>query len=347
MNSVQRILEYIEKEEKEAAFDKPKAPENWPSKGEFECLNLEYRYRDDLPTVLHRISFDVKAKEKIGIVGRSGSGKSTLTLGMLRILEVEEGAEDRYIKIDGVDIKEMGLHELRRRVTIIPQDPILFTGTVKTNIDPFNEHTDEEIVDALKKAQIWDALRGTMETPPTPVSQVQSPTHDMTRHFELSDRNKTMELALLMNTDNLSKLTMKIDEGGSNLSVGQRQLLCMARAVIRKSKVLLMDEATANIDEYTDNLIQQMIKKYFKDATVIAIAHRLKSVIQYDRILVLERGNIAEFDTPLNLLDNEESIFGALVRENGADYEKELREMATEKLEEDQMSREPLEAVNY
>lgn len=238
-----------------------------------------------------------------GVVGRTGSGKSTLTLGILRILELVEDPTGKLgkIEIDNIDIANIGLHELRKKVTIIPQDPMLFTETIRFNIDPFSEMSDEEIVDALKKTHMWDSL-------------------------ELSDPSKKGTPQEIE-----EKLKMKVTEGGGNFSLGQRQLLCMARALIRKPKVLLLDEATASIDEMTDHLIQKMIRSEFTDTTVITIAHRLNTIIQYDKIMVLDKGKIVEFDAPDVLLEDEGGAFLKLIREQGADFEERMKNLARNK----------------
>ena len=185
--------------------------------------------------------------------------------------------------MDKTNVSEIGLHHLRHSVAMIPQDPLLFSGTLKSNIDPFGKYSDEEIVDSLKKAHIWEDLKE-----------------------ESSEEDPVKK-----------KLYSKIDEEGSNYSLGQRQLICLARALIRNPKILLMDEATASIDLKTDKLIQEMITKEFKDATVITIAHRLNTIINYDKILVLDKGRVQEYDSPCKLVENEESFLGKSIRKVG------------------------------
>ena len=289
MSSVQKINEFIEKNPMEADFDAPK-PKNqpWPSLGVIKAENLCYKYRENLDYALKNVSFEFKSFEKIGVAGRTGSGKSTLTLGILRILELcpdESGNAGRII-IDGEDIVQIGLHILRRNITIIPQDPVLFSGTIRTNIDPFREFSDDDIASALKKVNIWRYLGG-------------------------------------------EELHMVVANGGDNFSQGQRQLICIARALIRKPKILIMDEATANVDEQSDNLIQKMIKEEFNFTTVITIAHRLNTIIQYDRIMVFEQGVLVEFDSPAKLLDKEGGKFLDLVKENGKDFEAKMRQLVS------------------
>jgi len=339
MNSVERILQYINKTEKEAEWETPEAPQGWPKAGNWEAENITYRYRDGLPNVIHGISFSINSREKIGVVGRTGSGKSTLTLGLLRILELaEQDGKIGKLLLDGTVVGNIGLHELRKKITIIPQDPVLFTGDVRSNVDPFNEYTDEAIIDALKKVQIWDQIKGNATAPAgMPPGMLGKPSGGKKKPMQPA----AVETAPL--TEDQKKLKMNINDGGSNFSLGQRQLICMARALVRKPKVLLMDEATASIDELTDHLIQKMIKTEFKETTVITIAHRLNTIIQYDKILVLDQGNIAEFDDPVELLETG-GYFAKLIKENGPDFESKMRYLARNKnIDADQLS--PIKAV--
>jgi ATP-binding cassette subfamily C (CFTR/MRP) protein 1 len=339
MNSVERILQYINKTEKEAEWETPEAPQGWPKAGNWEAENITYRYRDGLPNVIHGINFSIQSREKIGVVGRTGSGKSTLTLGLLRILELaEQDGKVGKLSLDGTVVGNIGLHELRKKITIIPQDPVLFTGDVRSNVDPFNEYPDEAIIDALKKVQVWDQIKGNTSNPagmPPGLLGKRS-----------GGKKKAMQPAAVEMTpltDDQKKLKMNINDGGSNFSLGQRQLICMARALVRKPKVLLMDEATASIDELTDHLIQKMIKTEFKETTVITIAHRLNTIIQYDKILVLDQGNIAEFEDPVNLLESG-GYFSNLIKENGPDFESKMKYLARNKnIDADQLS--PIKAV--
>lgn len=216
--------------------------------------NLKYKYRSDTPYVIKGISFTIDSFQKVGVVGRTGSGKSTLTLGLLRILELN--SEDKgSIEIDGVDISSVGLHHLRQKLSIIPQDPFLFTGTLRKNVDPFDQYSDSAIMSSLKAVTIW-----------TQIGQA-----DMTDQ---------------------QRLQFEITDGGSNFSLGQRQLICMSRSILRKSRVLIMDEATASIDEATDHVIQTMIKQEFSNTTVLTIAHRINTIINYDKLMILDQGNI-------------------------------------------------------
>lgn len=212
------------------------------------------------------------SQEKIGIVGRTGAGKSSLTLALFRIIE---GAGGKII-IDDIDIASIGLHSLRNRLTIIPQDPVLFSGSLRMNIDPFQSYPDDSIWMALEQSHLKSFVKGL--------------------------------------TDGLE---FKITEGGENLSVGQRQLVCLARALLRKTKVLILDEATAAIDIETDELIQKTIRSQFNDCTILTIAHRLNTIMDSDRIIVLDQGIIAEFDSPANLLSNTNSIFYGMAKNSG------------------------------
>ena len=248
---------------------KPK--DSWPERGQIKFDEYSTRYREGLELVLKKISFQVKPYEKIGVVGRTGAGKSSLTLALFRLIEPVHGT----IFIDRINVSKIGLYDLRSKLTIIPQDPTLFTGTLRFNLDPFNKYLDNEIWTSLELAHLK--------------SFVQS----------------------------LDKqLNHQITEGGDNLSAGQKQLICLARALLRKSKILILDEATASIDTETDDLIQETIRKEFKECTIVSIAHRLNTIIDYDKILVMNQGEIAEFDSPQALLSNSESIFYSMAKES-------------------------------
>ncbi|NXJ08863.1 MRP3 protein, partial [Odontophorus gujanensis] len=270
--AVERIKEYSETEtEAPWVIEDKRPPADWPSRGELEFVNYSVRYRKGLDLVLKDLNLRVHGGEKIGIVGRTGAGKSSMTLCLFRILEAVKGE----IRIDGVRISEIGLHDLRSRLTIIPQDPVLFSGTLRMNLDPFNKYSDEEI---------WKAL-------------------------ELSHLKRFV-------SSQPSRLEFECSEGGENLSVGQRQLVCLARALLRKTRILILDEATAAIDLETDDLIQMTIRTQFEDCTVLTIAHRLNTIMDYTRILVLDNGTIAEFDTPTNLIASK-GIFYSMAKDAG------------------------------
>uniref|UniRef100_A0A670IZ84 ATP binding cassette subfamily C member 3 n=1 Tax=Podarcis muralis TaxID=64176 RepID=A0A670IZ84_PODMU len=264
--AVERVKEYSETEtEAPWIIEDKRPPEDWPTRGEVEFANYSVRYRKGLDLVLKDLSLNVKGGEKVGIVGRTGAGKSSMTLCLFRILEAVEGE----IKIDGLRISELGLHDLRSKLTIIPQDPVLFSGTLRLNLDPFDRYSEEEI---------WKAL-------------------------ELSNLKRFVSSQPAM-------LDYECSEGGENLSVGQRQLVCLARALLRKTKILVLDEATAAIDLETDDLIQMTIRTQFEDCTVLTIAHRLNTIMDYTRVLVLEKGAIAEFDTPSRLIASKGIFYG-------------------------------------
>ena len=271
--SVERILEYSNNPtEADWTIESTTPPSDWPSKGEVEFVNHSTRYRPGLDLVLEDISVKINGMEKIGIVGRTGAGKSSITLSLLRIIEAASGK----IIIDGIDISKIGLHDLRSRLTIIPQDPVLFSGSLRFNIDPFSCKTDDEIWMSLDHAHLKEFVAG------------------------------------------LDKgLDYEISEGGGNLSVGQRQLVCMARALLRKTQVLILDEATASIDLETDSLIQKTIRSEFTDCTVLTIAHRLHTILDSTRVLVIDSGRVAEFDTPQSLLQDPNSIFHSLAKDAG------------------------------
>lgn len=270
--AVERIQEYSLIEQ-EASWASNRPPgKDWPETGSLAFQNYGMRYRPGLDLVLKSISCDIKGGEKVGIVGRTGAGKSSLTVALFRLVEPAQGS----ITIDGRDVAELGLHELRTKLTIIPQDPVLFSGTLRINLDPFEYHSDEQVWNALKLAHL----------------------HEYVTSLEAG-------------------LQHDIAEGGENLSVGQRQLVCLARALLRKTKVLILDEATAAVDLETDDLIQATIRSEFKESTVLTIAHRLNTILDYDRIMVLDKGVIAEFDSPDNLLGDKSTIFHSMAKDAG------------------------------
>uniref|UniRef100_A0A8C2DG21 Multidrug resistance-associated protein 1 n=1 Tax=Cyprinus carpio TaxID=7962 RepID=A0A8C2DG21_CYPCA len=270
--AVEKVKEYGDTEkEAEWRLEHSTLPAGWPTAGHIEIHNFGLRYREDLELAISDISVNIEGGEKVGIVGRTGAGKSSLTLGLFRIIEAAQGE----IRIDGVNIAELGLHELRSRITIIPQDPVLFSGSLRMNLDPFDGYTDEEVWRALELAHLKNFVSG------------------------LPD-----------------KLNHECSEGGENLSLGQRQLVCLARALLRKTKILVLDEATAAVDLETDNLIQSTIRTQFEDCTVLTIAHRLNTIMDYTRVLVLDKGQMAEFDSPSNLIAKK-GIFYKMAKDSG------------------------------
>lgn len=269
-NSVERLLEYITgcKSEAPRHIKEAEIPEHWPKAGVITFQNYKMRYRENTPIVLNGLNFSIRAGEKLGIVGRTGSGKSTLGVALFRLVEPAEGS----ILIDGVDVMSIGLQDLRSKLSIIPQDPVLFIGTVRYNLDPFNYYTDEEIWAALEKTYMKDSISRLEE-----------------------------------------KLQAPVLENGENFSVGERQLMCMSRALLRNSKIILLDEATASIDSETDALIQNTIKEAFHDCTMLTIAHRINTVMYADRILVMDNGEVAELDSPAVLMQRPDSLFTSLL----------------------------------
>ncbi|MEY4064324.1 MAG: canalicular multispecific organic anion transporter 1 isoform, partial [Pseudomonadota bacterium] len=262
MNAIERVSHYADTKSEQWEGSAPAIL--WPQSGSIEFRNLTLRYRPELPPVLNRVTLHIRAGEKLGIVGRTGAGKSTLMQTLFRIVEPEAGS----LFIDGVDVTTVPLETLRSRMAIIPQDPILFSGTFRQNIDPFDQHTDEEVYDALARAHLSEVVR----TLPSGLQTI-------------------------------------VQEGGCNLSVGQRQQVCLARALLRRAKVLLLDEATANVDLQTDALIQSTLKTAFADCTVLTIAHRLNTVLHCDRIVVMQSGRIAECAPPRELMADARGVF--------------------------------------
>ncbi|XP_068114091.1 ATP-binding cassette sub-family C member 2 [Hyperolius riggenbachi] len=269
--AVERVDEYI-KVENEAPWEtSQRPPEDWPDKGVVKFVDYKVRYRPELDLVLHGINCTVDSMEKVGIVGRTGAGKSSLTNCIFRIIEAAGG----QIIIDGVDIASIGLHDLRNKLTIIPQDPVLFSGTLRMNLDPFDQYTDEEVWKALELSHLKPYVEGLQE-----------------------------------------RLHYAVSEGGENLSVGQRQLVCLARALLRKSKILILDEATAAVDLETDDLIQRTIRSEFADCTVLTIAHRLHTIMDSNKVMVLDAGKIIEYNSPEKLLQSN-GHFASMARDAG------------------------------
>ncbi|KAF5860528.1 hypothetical protein ETB97_001428 [Aspergillus alliaceus] len=262
-SAVERVMEYIEvPTENSGGAD---APDGWPTEGKLSVTNLTVAYAPELSPVLYDISFDVEPGQRIAVVGRTGAGKSSLALAMFRCLEASEGA----IWIDGIDISTINLHHLRRRLAMIPQNPVLFKGTVRSNLDPFFEHSDESLIQALKRVS-WESPEA---------------------------------------------LHASVSDGGSNLSCGERQILCLARAMLSGPAVLVMDEATSAVDHGTDQLIQRSIRSEMggKAPTLLVIAHRLQTIADFDRVLVLDQGRVVEFGSPQNLMQVPDGVFRQLV----------------------------------
>ncbi|XP_026324225.1 multidrug resistance-associated protein 4-like [Hyposmocoma kahamanoa] len=268
LTSVERILEYTRIENEENLFEgQIHTPAIWPSEGRIVFQNVNLRYAPDEPPVLKNLNICIENGWKVGIVGRTGAGKSSLISAVFRFAYI-----DGLIAIDGLDTALVSKQGLRSKISIIPQEPVLFSATIRYNLDPFDMYSDDEI---------WRAL-------------------------EQVDMKSSMP-----------SLDFKVTEGGSNFSVGQRQLMCLARAVLRSNKILIMDEATANVDPSTDNFIQQTIRRQFASCTVLTIAHRLNTIMDSDKVLVMSNGEIVEFDHPYILLSDSNSQFSSMVRETG------------------------------
>ncbi|GAA5978963.1 hypothetical protein JCM5350_004190 [Sporobolomyces pararoseus] len=271
--SVERVQEYISlKPEAPLEIPEKQPSPDWPQTGSIKFDHVAARYREGLDLVLKDVNFEINAGEKIGVVGRTGAGKSSLTMVLYRVIEAERGT----VSIDGVDVSQIGLHDLRSRISIIPQDSQCFEGSLRANLDPTGKSSDAELWAALEQCRLKE-------------------------HVESMD----------------GKLDAKIDEGGSNLSSGQRQLMCLGRALLRRSKILVLDEATAAVDVESDKEIQAIIRSEFASATTFTIAHRINTIMDSTRILVMDKGCVAEFDTPAALLAKKDSIFYSLALEAG------------------------------
>ena len=277
MTSVERVLAYTQIEQEPGYHNSSQSPpENWPERGEMKVDKMSLVYYKGGPNVLKDITFTINPREKVGVVGRTGAGKSSLVSALFRMPQPTGD-----VIIDGISLGNLDIQTSRRAMSVITQNPVLFSGTVRTNLDPFEEHQEEDIWEALDQANLKDAVEN------------------------LPD-----------------KLSYEIRESGGNFSVGQRQLLCLARCLLQKKQVVMMDEATANVDYKTDQLIQETIRTKFRDRTVITVAHRLNTILDYDRVLVLDQGKVVEFDKPERLLEKEGGIFSDMYHQLSLTSEK-------------------------
>ncbi|KAJ2451544.1 Transporter of the ATP-binding cassette (ABC) [Coemansia sp. RSA 2336] len=308
LNSVERVVEYLEvAPEAAVTVADRRPPAEWPSEGRISVENLVLRYAESLPPVVRGISFEVRPREKVGIVGRTGAGKSTLTLALLRIMEASAGR----IVIDGIDIGTIGVGDLRSQLTIIPQEPVLFTGTIRTNLDPFGRHSDDELWLALRRAHLLgdgadSAAAGSS------ASTISNEGDGAAGEEQRPGGSKAVKLGRT-----ISGLDMPVMENGANFSQGQRQLIALARALVKRTQVILLDEATASVDAVTDSKIQRTIRTEFSKATLLCIAHRLRTIVDYDRVLVLDQGEIVEYDTPYQLLNKADGLFRHMCVKSG------------------------------
>ncbi|XP_070223021.1 ATP-binding cassette sub-family C member 4-like, partial [Bos mutus] len=271
MISVERVIEYTDLE-KEAPWElEYRPPPSWPNEGLISFINVNFRHKSDGPLVLKNVYAYIHPGRKYGIVGRTGAGKSSLIAALFRLSELEGD-----IYIDDILTTSIGLHDLRKKMSVALQEPVLFTGTMRKNLDPFNEHTDNELWNALEEVQLKESIEG---------------------------------LPAKMNTE--------LSESGLNWSVGQKQLVCLARTILRKSQILILDKATSYVDPRTDELIQKKIHKRFAQCTVLTVAHRLSTIIDCELILVFDSGKREEYYPPYDLLQDRNSLFYKMVQQLG------------------------------
>ncbi|CAB3237240.1 unnamed protein product [Arctia plantaginis] len=286
MTAVERVLEYTKLPVEPNMENGPTVPpKQWPAQGNVLFTNVFLKYSPEDPPVLKNLNFEIKNGWKVGVVGRTGAGKSSLIAALFRLSNIEGS-----IKIDGLETEGIAKKDLRSKISIIPQEPVLFSASLRYNLDPFNNYSDDEIWRALEQVELRDAIPA---------------------------------------------LDFKVSEGGSNFSMGQRQLVCLARAILRSNRILIMDEATANVDPQTDALIQKTIRREFASCTVLTIAHRLNTIMDSDRVLVMDKGEVAEFDHPHVLLSSPSSKFRFMVNETGEKMSKLLQEIAKNKFDSD------------
>ncbi|KAI0275322.1 multidrug resistance-associated ABC transporter [Gloeopeniophorella convolvens] len=335
LNSVERVVEYLKlPQEPAVVIENARPPAYWPSSESDNLIVVEdlvVKYAPELPPVLHNVSFSLKGRERVGLLGRTGSGKSTLAMSVLRFVDPASGR----ILIDGIDITSIGLHDLRSRLTFIPQDATLFSGTLRENLDPFNEHDDLECLDVLYRVQMitenaYESQRASRQASRAP-TRPGSPSHGSP-----SPTGGSSIAASATEVESKAPVTLEtqVSPGGTNFSQGQRQLIAMARALLRRSSIIVLDEATSSIDFATDAKIQATIREEFGGSLLLTVAHRLKTVIDYDRLIVLDKGVIAEFDTPWNLIQKEDGIFRNMAMKSGMFAE--LEQAAKEKAERDE-----------
>ncbi|CDZ96790.1 Multidrug resistance-associated protein/mitoxantrone resistance protein, ABC superfamily [Phaffia rhodozyma] len=275
MNTAERVAYYAELPSEAAKSTADDPAQDWPSAGEIMLRNVVLKYREDLPAVLKGLSFSIGAGEKIGVVGRTGAGKSSLLQALFRIVELTEGS----IEVDGVNLRSIGLDPIRRKLGIVPQDPLLWNGTIASNLDPDGTCTPEQLLSALKRTHL------------------------------LADPDASPEVQARLEK---FKLGAMVQDDGANFSAGERQLVALARVVVRDPRIVILDEATSSVDMETDASIQDTIRNEFKNKTIISIAHRLATVAFYDRILIMDAGKVAEFASPIELFDRENSIFRSM-----------------------------------
>lgn len=305
ITSVARIKEYSELPEEPPRESSPdrKPPDDWPQAGEINFKQVSLRYSEKDEPVLKMLNFDIKPGEKVGIVGRTGAGKSSITAVLFRLTEPEGS-----IYIDGIETSSIGLHDLRKKLSIIPQEPVIFNGTIRRNLDPFDDFKDEHMWKALEQVKLAELVRSLP-----------------------------------------GNLEAELKEGGSNFSVGERQLICLARAILRQNKIIILDEATANVDPNTDKFIQRTISESFTNCTRLTIAHRLNTIMDSDRVLVMDSGQVKEFDVPHILLQNDSGIFSTMVNNTGKNaahlrriarnyYERRINKQAKQKRQQEQGS---------
>lgn len=299
--AVERIIQFFNLEpEAEMIVESQRPPQSWPSKGAVKFVDYSTKYRENLDPVLKNISVEINPQEKIGIVGRTGAGKSSLTLALFRIIEACGG----HIEIDGIDTSKIGLFDLRKQISIIPQESHTIEGSIRDNLDPFKQYTDEQLWRVLELAHLKEHVEN-MKTEKAKLLGEEK--KKSTNSSSVEDTTKQYDTGL----------NAKVEENGSNLSSGQKQLLSLARALLNSSKILVLDEATAAVDVQTDKIIQETIRSEFKDRTILTIAHRLETILDSDRVLVLDKGKVKEFDTPEELLKNKDTIFYSLCKEGG------------------------------